>query len=96
MPTIEEMDEFNEARGILPVGKLAKALAASSSAGWQPIDTAPKDTAILLYGFGFSVAHFNTAYGKWIAYGYETPDTIMLNTASSAPTHWMPLPAAPV
>ena len=34
---------------------------------WQPIKTAPEDTAVLTYGFGDEVAHFNTALGRWVA-----------------------------
>jgi hypothetical protein len=62
---------------------------------WQPIETAPKDTAILVYGFGPSVAHFNTAYGRWIGYGSNTPDTISLNEDNGIPILWMPLPEMP-
>lgn len=69
-------------------------LRAAVSEEWQPIETAPKDTAVLVYGFGYSVAHFNTAYGKWIVYGAETECTRMMNTMSR-PTHWMPLPQEP-
>ncbi len=61
---------------------------------WYPIATAPKDVAILVYGFGYTVAHFNTLYNKWVAYGAETEDTRMLNSASK-PTHWTPLPSPP-
>jgi hypothetical protein len=34
---------------------------------WQPIEIAPKDTAVLTYGFGYEVAHFNTALNHWVA-----------------------------
>jgi hypothetical protein len=60
---------------------------------WQPIETAPKDTAILVYGFGYSVAHFNTRYERWIGFGRDTRDTEAL--ARWPPTHWQPLPSPP-
>ncbi len=68
---------------------------------WQPIETAPKDgTAILLFGGdppamwelpeprGYSIAHWSK--GRWIEATGE------LYSAHESPTHWMPLPAAPV
>ena len=58
---------------------------------WQPIETAPKDTAILVYHNMFTVAHFNTAFGRWIGYGQNTSEFI-----NGDPTHWMPLPQVPV
>ena len=60
---------------------------------WQLIETAPKDTAILVYAAGCKVAHFNTARDEWIGYG-TAPETHILNTYGR-PTHWMPLPGAP-
>ncbi len=61
---------------------------------WNSIETAPKDTAILVYGFGYSVAQFNTLYRKWIVYGAESECTRMMNILHP-PTHWLPLPIAP-
>lgn len=49
---------------------MRKALAAALphlTEGWRPVETAPKDTAVLTYGFGYEVAHFNTAFGRWVA-----------------------------
>ena len=60
---------------------------------WQPIETAPKDRAILVYHFGYTIAHFNTAYGHWIGQGECTPDTLSLK--QFPPTDWMPLPDPP-
>lgn len=54
---------------------------------WQPLDTAPKDTAVLTYGFGYEVAHFNTHLGKWVA----TWDHRPIRT----PVAWAPLPTPP-
>jgi hypothetical protein len=48
---------------------------------WQPIETAPKDTAVLLWlGWMFEIGHFNTGLGRW---------------AANWATHWMPLPSPP-
>jgi hypothetical protein len=69
------------------------ALEAAERVRWQPIENAPKDTAILVYNCGYTVAHFNTAYDRWIAYGRDTPDTIAL--AQFLPTHFQPLPSPP-
>lgn len=60
---------------------------------WQPIETAPKDTAILVYRNGFQIAHLNSVHKRWIGYGWDTADTINMNI--SAPTHWMALPDPP-
>jgi hypothetical protein len=63
---------------------------------WQPIETAPKDTAILIYSSGYNVAHYNTAYERWCTYtdGRGTAGERLLNSWDF-PTHWMPLPAPP-
>jgi len=56
--------------------------------GWQPIESAPKDTALLLYcGSFYEIGHFNTAIGEWVC-GWD-------HRKLKPPTHWMPLPAAP-
>lgn len=65
---------------------------------WQPIETAPKDgTAIWVatiyngHGTGFMepVRTYRHHYGEWTnIYTYNSIDW--------KPTHWMPLPAAPV
>jgi len=57
------------------------------SDNWQPIETAPEDTAVLVYGFGYEVAHFNTALKQWVACYDHRP----LNH----PEWWQPLPEAP-
>lgn len=54
---------------------------------WQPIESAPKDTAVLAYDFGYEVAHFNTLLNKWVACSDHRP--------IRGPTHWMPLPDPP-
>ena len=56
---------------------------------WQPIETAPKDTAVLLWlGWRFEIGHFNTALGRWAA----NWDHRALEVPA---THWMPLPSPP-
>ncbi len=34
---------------------------------WQLIETAPVNVAVLTYGFGYEVAHYNTDQGAWVA-----------------------------
>ena len=56
---------------------------------WQPIETAPKDTAVLLWlGWRFEIGHFNTGLGRWVA----NWDHRALEVPA---THWMPLPSPP-
>lgn len=62
-------------------------------AGWQPIETAPKDGSEILalwkrsqiQSNGYGVVWFED--GSWHEFDYEC--------LVSDPTHWMPLPAAP-
>jgi len=64
-------------------------VAIAAAQQWQPIETAPKGTAILIYANGYNVAHY-TASGHWFSYG-DKAETHILNTWGK-PTHWMPLP----
>jgi hypothetical protein len=46
---------------------------------WQPIETAPKDTEVLIYGpFGYAVAYYDSARRMWLSRDIEM----------DAPTHW--------
>jgi len=72
---------------------IAQLRAAEAESGWRPIAEAPKDTAIMVYVNGFKIAHYNIRLGKWIGYGLETSDTILMSR--DPPTHWQPLPAPP-
>lgn len=62
---------------------------------WQPIETAPKDgTHVLVWSksWGPTQAFFISEddedyYEGWVAYHADQ---------EIAPTHWMPLPAAPI
>ena len=76
---------------------------------WQPIETAPKDKSILIYGpeLGSCEAWFETEKSRWYfldgrnlkekTYYYSdiVEDLPCLTYATSPVTHWMPLPAAP-
>lgn len=66
---------------------------------WQPIETAPKDNAILLYCPGTYQAR-KIFMAKWHQPGnasnpgfWAPYDGIKARLAN--PTHWMPLPEAP-
>ena len=101
-----ELDPIDEA---ITAGRAA--LANAEPAGWQPIETAPKDgRPILLFG------DCRVTSGNWSAPS-ETPRIIYQDgfapdtewdewepyweswdggfTEEHPPTHWMPLPAAP-
>lgn len=79
-----------------------------TSAGWMPIDTAPKNgTRLNLYWGDIPLfTGISSCYGSWDADKYATKprpywthDKERLSgvkeTRSNQPTHWMPLPAAP-
>lgn len=72
--------------------------------GWQPIETAPKDRAVLVYPatwseYTASIARWNMdQYAKnphpyWRRYDDLGKVTI---SRERTPTHWMPLPAPPL
>ena len=54
---------------------------------WQPIETAPKDRYLLVYGTGIiGIACWSKRDQRWHAVGVDVVMT---------PTHWMPLPTPP-
>lgn len=53
---------------------------------WEPIETAPKDTALLLFGSYYEIGHFNTRLDRWVAHWDHRP----LN-----PRWWQRLPEMP-
>ena len=67
---------------------------------WQPIETAPKETSVLIYGFWEGELHAKEdqreiwkahfAYDKWWIEGGEFYAQHVIS-----PTHWMPLPEPP-
>lgn len=62
---------------------------------WQPIDTAPTHTPVLVY---FNDGLFEVA--KWNAddegdHGWWTNDGLDFNYGQDRPTHWQPLPEPP-
>lgn len=75
---------------------LEAALARAEGAGWQPIETAPKDgTRILVWigdDFPMVAKWKESKYGSW---WNPCEDLIADVLGACAPTHWMPLPAAP-
>lgn len=68
-------------------------------AGWQPIETAPKDeTHILLWRPNGNSRHlpvigFYSSWNRWWTTGEV--DRFHDHVPLWAPTHWMPLPAPP-
>lgn len=72
-------------------GELVELANLIAAAQWQPIETAPKDTTILLYGAKRS---------EMVVGMYHSRDGWVIDTPSEwvsmyPPKHWMPLPAAP-
>ena len=67
--------------------------AATEGAGWQPIETAPKDgRAIqLVSGNWQTTGSWHKAYQCWTTNG----PVYSKYPADEQPTHWMPLPAPP-
>ena len=65
--------------------------------GWQPIETAPWDTAVLVFIPDSAICEFEIAHrsaddpdGDWYSYIH------LGGPIDVAPTHWQPLPAPPV
>jgi len=73
----------------------------STESGWQPIETAPKDQVILVYGRPDDMEHVTfTRAGAHTAYWDSIDEAFCLSGAGwdgpfIKPTHWMPLPAPP-
>jgi hypothetical protein len=83
-------------RGICNCGLAAELdalLSASVVSGWQPIATAPKDCELLLYG-EYASGALGLVQGAWNHGGAMHMPHWMGGIIR--PTHWMPLPAAPV
>jgi len=61
---------------------------------WQPIETMPKDGALVLLSYSTGEGPFNWSMatgkhnGVYITTNHDNP-------ISFIPTHWMPLPAPP-
>ena len=72
-------------------------------AKWQPIETAPKDADILLYGPSSDGPRVTEGYWMKAQYDYEFDRThpafwFSMDggfTKKYPPTHWMPLPEPP-
>lgn len=68
--------------------------------GWQPIETAPKDVAILVCG-GFYCAgdyrgeHTGVALVHWHGDMWEISEEQNFYIYIDNPTHWQPLPSPP-
>ncbi len=78
----------------IAVRELLAAPPTAQAEGWQPIETAPKDGQAILVtdGRGCYCVEWNEEFDWW------TVDDNKLGPfrlRGSAPTHWMPLPAAP-
>ncbi len=97
---VQHPEESNAS--VWDVAKNALSAQVQDVAGWQPIETAPRDGTLIIV---------SNRYGAWLAKYLETfptgyrpanPWFVMLlnmqhmrNPPNYIPTHWMPLPAAP-
>ena len=61
---------------------------------WQPIETAPSDTEILVYSpqWGAIIARHSEEHGEWLS-RMQVPVT--LQAEDDLPTHWQELPEPP-
>ena len=67
---------------------------------WQPIETAPKDGAMILVNdttFGLTpwVAASYYAGDDWSGWMYDDATTQDCNPLGPNPTHWLPVPPLP-
>ncbi|MBM0206918.1 DUF551 domain-containing protein [Micromonospora sp. STR1s_5] len=62
--------------------------------GWQPIESAPKDTELLVYTrpWGPIIAVLSDEFGEWLS-RMQVP--VSIREDNELPTHWQPLPEAP-
>ncbi len=89
-PGCPEIEAEREAASVPPEGEGV----------WRGIESAPKDgRAILVFGGGadhVTEASYNETIGCWDTASYTLDDRDDEAEGYSRPTHWMPLPAAPV
>jgi hypothetical protein len=73
------------------IGMAKAALAAAEAAAWQPIETAPTNTPVLV------CRNSHTAIGKFVKHRFDGYwiDEQTGRAAKEPPTHWCPLPAPP-
>jgi hypothetical protein len=65
---------------------------------WQPIETAPKDTPVLVWAYCYKASRFATFVAEQETnYGWDVCGATGYEWESSfnTPTHWMPLPPPP-
>lgn len=86
---LNTMPSFDKA--IDAIAALREALAQPAPERWMPIETAPKDVTILLYG----AKRLEMCVGMHHSRDGWVTDTTSEWMSMYPPTHWMPLPAAP-
>lgn len=61
---------------------------------WRTIDSAPKDTEILVYTkpWGAIIASYSEEFGNWLS-RMQVP--VSIKEEDEIPTHWLPLPEPP-
>ena len=65
-----------------------------AASSWQPIESAPKDTEILVYTkpWGPIIATLSEEFGEWLS-RMQVP--VSIREDDELPTHWQPLPEPP-
>jgi len=92
---------MNETEYLLPSQRNAEGLMAliqqARAGAWQPMETAPKDRAVLLWNGAVNVGEWGGVIEDWLALiegdivAFDNGDLARVH----APTHWMPLPDPP-
>ncbi|MCZ7856050.1 hypothetical protein O9X81_05440 [Agrobacterium salinitolerans] len=94
----EDKDRQHHARYYLDVLRSALSAQVQDVAGWQPIESAPRDgTVILLVGGAYHGNPF-TGYWELRQFNPTRPWVSVVNESrlyEHVPTHWMPLPTSP-
>ena len=96
LATLQAGEPYGESLANHPVREIAAIIDRAASAGWQPIETAPKDgTWILLLHENHSTPTVGRwidtpTVGRWIDGGWFSDDGLKWPS-----THWMPLPPPP-
>jgi len=64
------------------------------AAGWQPIESVPKDREVLVYTrpWGPIIAVLSQEFGEWLS-RMQVP--VSIRDENELPTHWQELPSAP-
>lgn len=65
-----------------------------ATSSWRTIESAPKDTEMLVFTkpWGVIIASYSAEFGNWLS-RMQVP--VSIREESELPTHWQPLPSPP-